>query len=225
MQKKFDVFILDTDLDNRKQLSSLLPLSRFVLKFYFSIEELSYECRQKIPHIVFINIDLKELNLLKNFRNINELLPSEVVVIGLSCQIQTKFAQELLKRRFYDIWELPISGLKCKNLLSMALNQIKPIKVNSIKEVSLLGHINGRIAAMGEAELIVEFPLKLNLGAKLHLESKLLDEVLDHDEKVLVVTENKNPKIVEHQVTVTILGLRNIDLKRIRAKILNWEKL
>lgn len=225
MQQKFDVFIFEPNLDNRKPLAQLLPLSKFVIKFMGSIEELMAELNFRVPHILILSLDVKKVNIEETMASVKPLISKETVIIGLSDNLKSKKHVPYFELGLQEIWETPIAGLKIKPRINEIVDELKPISVKLNNTETISSRIDGEIVAMGEAEFIASFPLVLELGAKLSVKSEFLQNILSNEEKTFIVTENKHPGLVDSQITVTILGLKNDNLKNIRAKILNWEKL
>ena len=223
---KTDIYIFEPNLDTRKPLAQLFPLSKFLIKFFSSSHDMFNEIRLKIPHIVVFNLDDKNLDYLEELKEIMVLLPKETYILGMSEKVESKRHSPLFEKGLQEVWQLPIAGLKIKPRINEIMDEgMKPIIVNFTKQPSLKVVVDGKIVAMGETDFIAKFPVQFSHGEKVDIHSTFLNSVLKEEKKVMVVSEDNHGVIVENQITVSILGLKNDDLKNIRARILNWEKL
>lgn len=223
MNKKCDIYILEPNLDNRKPIAQLLVLSKFVIKFLSTPDELLKEVGKKIPHVVLINLDIKSINYKLTLAQLK--LPQETLQIGLSSKYKADNPSPYKEFGLNEIWELPLAGLKIKPRINEILERIEPISVKLNSPVIVHSRVDGEIIAMGETDFVVKFPIKLPYGTKLDVKSELLSKLFKGEEKTFIVTENKHGELTAHQISVTILGLKNEDLRRIREMVINWEKL
>mgnify|MGYP003684819675 CR=1 FL=1 len=223
--KKIDIIIFEPNLDNRKPLAQLLPLSKYVIRFTQDIVEFLGEAKTRTPHIVFLNLDEKKMDYPEFIQDMSHHLPKETVVLGMSTKPDSPKTHEKINEIVQEVIALPIAGLKVKPKINEVVESLKPIEVQLKTPTKLSSEIQGKIVAMGETEFLADFPLKLSFGDQLNIKSEFLDELFSGENKTLIITDHKHAGSTEDQVAVTILGLKNSDLQTIRARILNWDKL
>ena len=103
---------------------------------------------------------------------------------------------------------------------------LKNLKLNLLKSQSVKSSINGTIKALGEADFVIDAPFSAKSGSELAIESSLIQDVLG-DKKTYIVTRSNNgaSNTTNISLTLTMLGLKNEDLQKIRSTILHWDKL
>jgi hypothetical protein len=222
---KYDVLIFEPNLDDRKQLTQLFPLKRFIIKFFSDYEELAERINFKVPHFILFNLDHKAEHLDKNFKYLSEIIPEEVFIIGMSKKDNLVIAKKTKKYKLSDIWKKPIAGVSVLARISSYVDNIQPLKFKFASAQKVNCSVNGTINALGEADFLINVPFNAQIGIELDVESELIKSILDED-KSSIVTKSCNAAsgTTRKALTLTMLGLKNEDLQKIRSTVLHWDK-
>lgn len=224
--KVIDVLIMEPVLDDRKSLVQLFQPANYLVKFVSTASEANEYLKNKIPHIILIDIDQKVSTGFKFIEKILDFSHPETVIFVVTSDAKNPKFTSLLGIGVNKIISKPLAGmhvietirgyLKQQKILSMEIPESN--KANIKMSASLIG--------VGETDFIIESPIKPGFGSKLNVTCPLIEKILKQ-KKTFIVAQNKYNYTLPNRnlATMTILGLKNDELQKIRAKILRWEKL
>jgi hypothetical protein len=220
------IYVLEPNLDGRKELSQIFPMKKFIIKFYSKTDLILNDIQAQVPHFVLINLESSSTSVQSDLNSILNHLPRETFVIGLHSKEPDLILKKYTKFSLTDVWQTPIVGVKVLPRVKALSEEIVPMTLELASPKRLLSVVGAKILAMGEAEFILEAPVSSGVGRRLSVKSELIEQVLKTS-KEYIVSENRNAHLFDSKkvMTITMLGLSNSDLQKIRAKILHWEKL
>jgi hypothetical protein len=215
---KYEVLIYEPVLEDRKSLSQLFPLKKYLVSFYSTYNEIAKQINSRIPHIVLINFDKKVENIIK-------LLPVETFIVGLSKDDKHSMFKNFESSGLSEMWKKPVSGFKVTPSINSFIDNITPLKLSLSTPQIAASTISGTIRALGETDFVIKVPFSVSNGADLNLKCALIENILSEVKQCVVLQNmeggaNSTDKILR----LTLLGLRNTDLQEIRSEILHWDK-
>lgn len=215
---KYDVFIFEPILEDRKALTQLFPFKKYIVSFYDKKEQITKQISSRVPHIVVLNMDHKAENIIK-------LLPAETFIVGTSKDSKHPLFKKIETSGLGDMWSKPITGFKVTPQINSFIDNIEPLKLSLNTPQKVAGSVCGTIQALGESDYVIRVPFNAVIGTDLNIKSGLIQEILGEVKPGVVIKHmesgaNSTDKILR----ITLLGLRNDDLQEIRSKILHWDK-
>jgi response regulator RpfG family c-di-GMP phosphodiesterase len=223
---KTEVFILENIQEDRKVLSGLFPLKKFNIKFFDDVSDLASKAREVLPHLVIINLEVSKDNIVNDLEYINMSTANETVIVGLARKEKANKFKKLQEKLINEIWEKPLVGMAIKTRVSQLIENMKPVSYKIQIPVDCETFISSQFKAMGESDIVIKAPIRTEAGKEINVYGDELDKIIGKN-KTLKLSSNKY-KLLDDPFklqTLTILGLNNEELKKIRSVILQWEKL
>jgi len=222
----YKILVIEPDLANRKALAQLIQNSNFQLTYIETFEEATDFISHDIPHMVFINLDHHPKQDLKDTAELLSRIPQETIVFVMTEKNTSQAVIDLVNFGVNEICKKPINSIHVRSRIKIYTDALKPLAAKVRTDYRITANIKAEIVGLSETDFIIESGIIPETGERLLIDSPLITSILD-DEKYYIVSENKNERFSsKYQHTeLTILGLNNVDLQKIRSKITRWEKL